>query len=65
MILIVYSTFCVTRSCFCHHGAGRKYGGDAIREHILTMKSMKDGGNDEKRQDNSEVGSMERVLIDG
>lgn len=27
-----------------------------IREHILTAKSMKDGCNDEARQDNSQVG---------
>lgn len=27
-----------------------------IREHILTAKSMKDGCNDEERQDNSQVG---------
>lgn len=26
---------------------------------------MKDGGNDEKRQDNSKVENMERVSIDG
>lgn len=36
-----------------------------IREHILTVKSMKDGGNDEKRQDNSKVENMEWVSIDG
>lgn len=34
-------------------------GGGAIRVHILSVKSRKDGGNDEKRQDNSK--NMERV----
>lgn len=33
-----------------------------IREHILTAKSMKDGCNDEKRQDNSKVENMERGI---
>lgn len=42
-----------------------KQGEGDIREHILTAKSMKDGGNDEKRQDNSKVENMERVSIDG
>lgn len=36
---------------------GRQNG---IREHILTVKSMKDAGNDEWRQDNSKVENMER-----
>lgn len=52
-------TVCSDRLCdkilFFHRG-GRKEGMGDIREHILTAKSMKDGCNDEERQDNSQVG---------
>lgn len=51
-------TACADRSRrdLVFHRGGRKEETGDIREHILTAKSMKDGCNDEERQDNSQVG---------